>query len=148
MSSDPTIQMLIILLGCIVFIVFVLLVVYFVMKFKSKPKKEEEEGEEKQEETKQGLPPGKQSIFNFMEFESIEDNMIIQKKNRKYIMVVECQGINYDLMSGVEKNSVELGFVQFLNTLRYPIQLYIQTRTINLESSISEYTIELDILMC
>ncbi len=144
MSSDPTIQMLIILLGCIVFIVFVLLVVYFVMKFKSKPKKEEEEGEEKQEETKQGLPPGKQSIFNFMEFESIEDNMIIQKKNRKYIMVVECQGINYDLMSGVEKNSVELGFVQFLNTLRYPIQLYIQTRTINLESSISEYKKRVD----
>ena len=34
---------------------------------------------------------------------------------------------------------VEQGFLQFLNTLRYPIQLYIQTRTVNLESSINTY---------
>ena len=54
-------------------------------------------------------------------------------------MVIECQGVNYDLMSGLEKNSVEQGFLQFLNTLRYPIQLYIQTRTVNLGSSISRY---------
>ena len=55
-------------------------------------------------------------------------------------MVVECQGINYDLMSEVEKTSVEAGFVQFLNTLRHPIQLYTQTRTINISSSIENYT--------
>ena len=29
-----------------------------------------------------------------------------------------------------EKIGVEEGFVQFLNTLRYPIQLYTQTRTV------------------
>ena len=52
---------------------------------------------------------------------------------------MECQGVNYDLMSGLEKNSVEQGFLQFLNTLRYPIQLYIQTRTVNLGSSINRY---------
>ena len=54
-------------------------------------------------------------------------------------MVVECQGINYDLMSEVEKAAVEQGFIAFLNTLRYTIQLYIQTRTINLERSIDGY---------
>ena len=54
-------------------------------------------------------------------------------------MVLECQGINYDLMSEVEKTSVERGFMQFLNTLRYPIQLYVQTRTINISSSIENY---------
>ncbi len=145
MGSDPTVQMLIILLGCIVFILVVLLVVYFVMKVKSRPKQNKlEEQEEIKENKEQSLSPGKQSIFNFMEFESVEDNMIIQKTNRKYLMIVECQGINYDLMSGVEKNSVELGFVQFLNTLRYPIQLYVQTRTINLEGSINEYKKRVD----
>lgn len=80
-----------------------------------------------------------ESVFNFMEFDKIEDNMIIQKKGNKYIMVVECQGINYDLMSEVEKNGVEEGFIQFLNTIRYPIQIYTQTRTINLEGSIQTY---------
>ena len=43
------------------------------------------------------------------------------------------------LMSGLEKNSVEQGFIQFLNTLRYPIQIYVQTRTVNLESGIIKY---------
>ena len=54
-------------------------------------------------------------------------------------MVIECQGVNYDLMSGVEKNSVEKGFLQFLNTLRHPIQIYVQTRAINLENTIERY---------
>ena len=81
----------------------------------------------------------KQSIFNFMEFDTVRDNMIIQKNGTRYLMVIECQGINYDLMSGVEKTGVEEGFVQFLNTLRHPIQIYIQTRSINLESSLEVY---------
>ena len=81
----------------------------------------------------------KQSIFKFMEFENVEDNMIIQKNGNKYLMIIECKGINYDLMSGIEKNGVEIGFVQFLNSLRFPIQIYIQTRTINLENSIQIY---------
>ena len=54
-------------------------------------------------------------------------------------MIVECQGINYDLMSEMEKVSVEQGFISFLNTLRHPVQLYIQTRTINLERSVDGY---------
>ena len=70
----------------------------------------------------------KQSIMNFMEFDKIEDNMIVQRKGRRYLMVVECQGVNYDLMSNVEKVAVEEGFQQFLNTLRHPIQIYIKTR--------------------
>lgn len=80
-----------------------------------------------------------ESIFDFMEFDKIQDNMIIQKDGKRFLMVIECQGINYDLMSEVEKNSVELGFMKVLNTLRAPIQIYVQTRTINLGSSIERY---------
>ena len=54
-------------------------------------------------------------------------------------MVLECQGINYDLMSDMERTSVEQGFIQFLNTLRTEIQIYVQTRTVNLEDSILSY---------
>lgn len=79
------------------------------------------------------------SVFDFMEFDKVEDNMIVQKNGAKYIMVIDCQGINYDLMSREEKVSVEEGFIQFLNTLTGPIQIYTQTRTINLESSIQNY---------
>ncbi len=82
----------------------------------------------------------KESIFKFMEFNKIEDNMIIQKNGNRFLMVIECQGVNYDLMSENEKISVEEGFLQFLNTLRHPIQIYIQTRTVNLNDSIENYT--------
>lgn len=54
-------------------------------------------------------------------------------------MIIKCQGINYDLMSVMEKNSVEQGFIQYLNTLRYPIQIYVQTRTVDLTGSLNTY---------
>ena len=93
----------------------------------------------------------RESIFEFMEFEEIVDNMIVRKNGSQYIMILQCNGVNYDLMSEQEKISVEEGFVQFLNTLRFPIQLYIQSRTLNLREIIDEYkgridnlTIEID----
>lgn len=57
-------------------------------------------------------------------------------------MVLECQGINYDLMSEMEMASVEQGFIEFLNTLKFDIQIYVQTRTVNLESSLREYKLK------
>ena len=80
-----------------------------------------------------------ESINDFMEFDTIIDNMISQKDGKRYIMIVACQGINYDLMSEAEKNAVEESFIQFLNTIRYPIQIYTQTRTVNLNDSIQSY---------
>ncbi len=74
-----------------------------------------------------------------MEFDEIKDNMIIRKNRKQYVMVIKCKGINYDLMSEEEKVSVEAGFVQFLNTLRFPIQLYVQTTSLNLRDIIEDY---------
>ncbi len=78
-------------------------------------------------------------VQNFMEFDEITDNMIVQNKGDKYVMVIKCQGINYDLMSDSEMIAVEEGFIQFLNTLRFPIQLYVQTSSLDLTDSLSEY---------
>ena len=72
--------------------------------------------------------------------------MIIRKKGTQYIMVIQCNGVNYDLMSEQEKIGVEEGFVQFLNTLRFPIQLYIQSRTLNLRDIIDDYKQRVDSL--
>lgn len=144
--SNNVEQIVIILVTTAVVLTVVLLVLFFALvhlKIKqNKPKKESNktENSEQEEQIKKSSDGyNKQSIFDFMEFEKIEDNMIVQKKCRKYLMVIECQGINFDLMSEIEKNSVEMGFWQFLNTLRHPIQIYVQTRTLNLERSISNY---------
>ncbi len=141
MPSENFLTTAMIICGVIAVILFiVLIIVYINSKMKeNKPKKvanSEEETTGKEPKTKTFAV---RSVMDFMEFDKVEDNMIVQKNGNKYVMVVECQGINYDLMSEIEKNSVEEGFIQFLNTLRHPIQIYVQTRTINLESSIQTY---------
>ena len=79
------------------------------------------------------------SIYKFMEFDEVLDNMIVRKGRKQYVMVIECKGINYDLLSEDEKNAVEAGFIEFLNTLRFSIQLYVQTRKLNFDNLISNY---------
>lgn len=81
----------------------------------------------------------KEDIFKFMEFDRIEDNMIISQNGEKYTAVVRCKGINYNLMSEIEQLSVEEGFINFLNTLKYPIQLYVQAQNIDLKENIARY---------
>lgn len=130
------------ILTVILIVMIILLGVLCILYFKSKSNKSKKKetistSEIVDQKASKNYSVG--SVFDFMEFDKIEDNMIISKNGNKFVMVVECQGINYDLMSEVEKNAVEEGFIQFLNTLRHPIQIYTQTRTINLESSIQTY---------
>lgn len=144
MSNDEITNLLSIVLIIMVCVLFALVFIYILLKIKTKPKNINNEtmipGNSKKG-TAQTVNNSynKQSIFSFMEFDKIEDNMIIRKNGTKFLMVIECQGVNYDLMSGLEKNSVEQGFLQFLNTLRYPVQIYVQTRTVNLESGLIKY---------
>ena len=140
MSNDNMVQLLILLAGVIGIIVIVLIFVWFTIRAKEKRAEREKASAEyeKSHVKKSQVIYTPESIIDFMDFDRIEDNMIIQKRG-KFLMVVECQGINYDLMSEMEKVSVEQGFISFLNTLRHPVQLYIQTRTINLERSIDGY---------
>ena len=108
---------------------------------------EDDEDKEKKVDQNYGKFTGnltRESIFEFMEFDEIVDNMIVRKNGTQYIMILQCNGVNYDLMSEDEKISVEEGFVQFLNTLRFPIQLYIQSRTLNLRDIIDEYKSRVD----
>ena len=141
MSNEQIMMLLYIALGVIIMIVVALIAFLVVIKLKNRHKKKEEKNTQKSEvkNTNTVQVPQRQSVFDFMEFDKIEDNMIIQKNGNRFIMVVNCQGINYDLMSSVEKTGVEEGFVQFLNTLRHPIQLYVQTKTVNLEKSVDNY---------
>lgn len=131
-----------------IFILLILICAYIIIKIKQKMDKKEEKKEfsnnipNKVSDNKKSTIDksySKQSIMDFMEFDNVQDNMIIQENGKRFLMVIQCQGVNYDLMSQMEKVAVEEGFQQFLNTLRHPIQLYIQTRSINLESSLKTY---------
>ena len=75
----------------------------------------------------------------------LRDNVVIMKDG-SFRAVIACKSINFDLMSEQEKISVEEGFVQFLNTLRYPVQIYVQSRTLNLKDIISEYKERIEVV--
>lgn len=145
--NNQSVDILTYILIFMIFILITLTVIFVILKLKEKRNKNIKNKTNKIESGKvkeknninSNKEYSKESIFSFMEFDKIEDNMIIKKEKKNYLMVIECQGINYDLMSGVEKTSVEQGFLQFLNTLRHPIQIYVQTRTVNLGSSITTY---------
>ena len=125
----------------VILVLVIIGLIFLAIYIRKKNEKKIELAENGQEEEKEKIniaTYNKKSIFDFMDFEKIEDNMIIQKKG-KYLMVLECQGVNYDLMSEMERTAVEQGFIQFLNTLRTEIQIYVQTRTVNLEDSLLSY---------
>lgn len=151
MTDNQITQLLTYGLIFMIFILVVLCLVFIYVKVKEVKKRKSEEIKT-DEDT--GVTPNqsnvatrgynKQAISTFMEFDKVEDNMIVQKNGNRYLMVIECQGVNYDLMSAMEQTAVEEGFLQFLNSIRYPIQIYVQTRTVNLEGSISNYKRRVD----
>lgn len=146
------IQMLNITLVVILVVLLVLGLILVLLIYKMRKQKEPQDKtiEVKNQEVKQKANlitrDGKNidSIYRFMEFDEVLDNMIVRKNRKQFVMVIKCKGINYDLLSEDEKEAVESGFVEFLNTLRFPIQLYVQTRTLNFTDLINEYHQRID----
>ncbi len=84
-------------------------------------------------------PVEQHDMSGFIKFDKIANDMIYQNNGEKYSMVLQCKGVNYHLMSEIEQMAVEEGFIMFLNTLKYPIQLYVQTRSVDLSENIKTY---------
>ena len=80
-----------------------------------------------------------ESIYKFMDFDDVVDGMIVRKDRSQFVMVLACNGINFDLRSEEEKFAIEEGFQQFLNIIKYPVQLYVQTRGLNYDNLIEGY---------
>ena len=148
MGNQSVTQILTIFLIISIIVLFFLVIVFISLAMKKKQEDNKLNNEDEMRvEKKQPITSNSvqtkmyttENIKNFMDFDEIKDNMIVQKNGKKLIMVIQCQGVNYDLMSSVEKVGVEQGFIQFLNTLTRPIQLHIQARKVNLEDSVANY---------
>jgi len=151
-GNNPTIMLFEIIIFAVIIVLFILIWLYIRVSRKKDTEEKEKDiildkfNTDKPETTKTANDFGKfqgvlsvESMNDFMEFDEIVDNMIVRKNRNQFVMVIQCNGVNYDLMSADEKMGVEEGFVQFLNTLRFPIQLYVQSRTLNLKNIIDEY---------
>lgn len=124
---------------CIFILLILVGVVFFVWWQNKKKGNGEEKNKNKNSKDSSAKLQGIESINKFLAFDKIVDNMIVRKKGEQYVMVIQCKGVNYDLLGEEEKVAVENGFVQFLNILRFPVQLYIQTKSLNLKGNIDQY---------
>lgn len=69
---------------------------------------------------------------DFVSVRDIKDNVVIQKDGQM-TMVLLASSINFALKSIDEQKAVLLQFQQFLNTIDFSLQIYVQSRRLNIE---------------
>ncbi len=141
-----TLLFLVLIVGCLLGAIMV--IVYQRQKGGRTITQETEDYRKKEEENRkeETIAARSEKMKDFMEFDKVEDDMIIQNDGNRYAMAIRCMGINYDLMSEPEMLAVEEGFSNFLNTLKFPIQLYVQSRTLDLSEGVGGYHTRLNSL--
>lgn len=144
---DNIIMGLNIMLIILVVVIIGLIIAYYFFVYKSKVNTEKREKEKEiKTANKEFNGIQRETTDKILDFDEVRDDMIIRKNGQQYVMVVQCKGINYDLLSEAEKEAVERGFVEFLNTIRFPIQLYVQTRSLNLRKTIDAYREKVNVI--
>ena len=141
-----TVNMLGMLLGLSLFVQIVIFALYMFFK-KTKPQDEDlvkvtSKTAEEAKNERYGKFHGvltRGEIREFMEFDKVKDGMIIRKNGKQFIMVIQGSGVNYDLASETDQLAIEQGFQQFLNVLKQPVQIYVQTRMVNFRHIIDGY---------
>lgn len=76
-------------------------------------------------------PSNPTSVQNSLQFSEMRENMIIMS-DAGFRAVVECQSINFDLMSSREREGIEYSYQNFLNSLHFPVQVLIRSRRIDI----------------
>ena len=61
----------------------------------------------------------------------LRDNVVIMKDG-SFRAVVACRSINYDLMSDVEREGIEYSYQNFLNSLRFTVQILVRSQRVDI----------------
>ena len=64
-------------------------------------------------------------------FSELRDGMIIMSDG-SFRAVVSCESINFDLMSGREREGVEYSYQNFLNSLFFPVQILVRSQRVDI----------------
>lgn len=64
-------------------------------------------------------------------FSELRDGMIIMSDGG-FRAVVACESINFDLMSNREREAIEFSYQDFLNSLLFPIQIYVRSQNVDI----------------
>lgn len=71
------------------------------------------------------------STQNTLQIAEVRDGIVIMNDG-SFRSVIMAKSINFDLMSQEEQEGVELGYQQFLNSLDFPIQIFLRSKKIDL----------------
>ena len=76
-------------------------------------------------------PKNPNSTQNTLMFEEIRDNLLIMGDGT-YRAIIAAQSVNFDLMSERERDGIEYSYQQFLNSLVFPIQIYVRSQRVDI----------------
>lgn len=77
------------------------------------------------------------STQNTLQIAEIRDGVVIMNDG-SYRSVVMVKSINFDLMSGQEQEAVEYSYQGFLNSLYFPIQIFVRSQKVDLQPYIEK----------
>ncbi len=77
------------------------------------------------------------SSQNILDFAEIRDGVVIMNDG-SFRSVIMVKSINFDLMSQTEQEAIEYSYQGFLNSLYFPIQIYIHSQKIDLKPYIDK----------
>ena len=76
-------------------------------------------------------PTNQNSTQNTLLISEIRDNIVIMKDG-SFRGVIACESINFDLMSSREREGVEYSYQNFLNSLTFPVQIFIRSQRVDI----------------
>lgn len=71
------------------------------------------------------------STQSTLQISELRDNVVIMKDG-SFRAVVACKSINFDLMSDVEREGVEYSYQNFLNSLKFTIQILVRSQRVDI----------------
>ncbi len=77
------------------------------------------------------IKPNPNSTQNSLQIAEIRDGIVIMNDG-SFRSVVMLKSINFDLMSQSEQEGVEAGYQSFLNSLYFPVQIFIRSQKVDL----------------
>lgn len=82
-------------------------------------------------------PVNKNSTQNILQIAEIRDGIVIMNDG-SFRSVIMVKSINFDLMSPQERDAVEFSYQGFLNSLYFPIQIFIRSQKVDLREYIEK----------
>ncbi|MFA7308987.1 MAG: hypothetical protein WC045_02835 [Patescibacteria group bacterium] len=94
------------------------------------------ENKEQKSTVEAGAAPAS-TTQGFLDIDQIREGIVILKDGGMR-MVLLCSAVNFELKSDIERDSVILGYQNFINSLDFPIQILVQSRKLDLSGYLSD----------